>query len=63
MQSPLFTRSRPARRVGQDRREKPTPMCHLPLTGYKGHDSYAIKVCATVQKRSGCSSLTHVPGG
>ena len=26
----------------------------------KGHDSYAIKVCAIVQGRSGCSSLTYV---
>lgn len=37
-----------------------TKFVYLPLTGYKGHDSYAIKVCAIVQGRSGCSSLTYV---
>ena len=37
-----------------------TKFLYLPFTGYKGHDSYAIKVCAIVQGRSGCSSLTYV---
>ena len=37
-----------------------TKFVYLPLTGYKGHDSYAIKVCAIVQGRGGCSSLTYV---
>ena len=32
-----------------------TKYVYLPLTGYKGHDSYAIEVCAIVQGRSGCS--------
>ena len=30
----------------------------LPFKGYKGQDSYAIKICAIVQGRGGCSSLT-----
>jgi hypothetical protein len=37
-----------------------TKFLYLPFTGYKGRDSYAIKVCAIVQGRSGCSSLTYV---
>ena len=37
-----------------------TRFLYLPFTGYKGHDSYAIKICAIVQGRSGCSSLTYV---
>ena len=31
-----------------------TEFVYMPLTGYKGHDSYTIKVCAIVQERSGC---------
>jgi hypothetical protein len=33
---------------------------YLPFTGYKGPDSCAIKLCAIVQGRSGCSSLSYV---
>ena len=40
-----------------------TKFLYLPFTGYKGQDSYAIKVCAIVQGRSGCSSLTYVVDG
>jgi hypothetical protein len=38
----------------------PTKFSYLPFTEYKGEDSYALKVCAIVQGRSGCSSLTYV---
>jgi hypothetical protein len=38
----------------------PTKFLYLPFTGYQGNDSYAIKICAIVQGRSGCSSLTYV---
>ena len=37
-----------------------TAFLYLPFDGYKGPDSYAIKICAIVQGRSGCSSLTYV---
>jgi hypothetical protein len=37
-----------------------TKFLYLPFTGYRGPDSYAIKLCAVVQGRSGCSSLTYV---
>src|SRR5580765_3106319 len=37
-----------------------TAFLYLPFDGYKGPDSYAIKVCAIVQERSGCSSLTYL---
>jgi hypothetical protein len=37
-----------------------TKFLYLPFTGYKGPDSYEIKICATVQGRSGCSSLIYV---
>lgn len=37
-----------------------TKFLYLPFTGYKGEDSYAIKICAIVRGRSGCSSLTYV---
>ena len=35
-----------------------TEFLYLPFEGYKGQDSYAIKICAIVQGRAGCSSLT-----
>ncbi len=38
----------------------PTKFLYLPFTGYQGNDSYAVKICAIVQGRSGCSSLTYV---
>jgi hypothetical protein len=37
-----------------------TKFLYLPFKGYRGPDSYAIKICAIVQGRSGCSSLTYV---
>ena len=37
-----------------------TEFLYLPFDGYKGPDSYAIKICAIVQGRSGCSSLTYL---
>jgi hypothetical protein len=37
-----------------------TKFLYLPFKGYHGQDSYAIKLCATVQGRSGCSSLTYL---
>jgi len=37
-----------------------TKFLYLPLTGYKGHDSNEIKICAIVNGRSGCSSLTYI---
>jgi hypothetical protein len=37
-----------------------TAFLYLPFDGYKGPDSYAIKICAILQGRSGCSSLTYV---
>ncbi len=37
-----------------------TKFLYLPFKGYRGEDSYAIKVCAIVQGRSGCSLLTYV---
>ena len=37
-----------------------TKFLYLPFKGYKGQDSYAIKICAIVQGRGGCSSLTYV---
>jgi hypothetical protein len=37
-----------------------TKFVYIPFKGYKGPDSYAIKMCAIVQGRSGCSSLTYV---
>lgn len=37
-----------------------TEFLYLPFESYKGPDSYAIKICATVQGRSGCSSLTYL---
>ena len=37
-----------------------TSFLYLPFKDYKGPDSYAIKVCATVHGRKGCSSLTYV---
>jgi hypothetical protein len=37
-----------------------TKFLYLPFTGYKGEDSYAIKICAIVRRRIGCSSLTYV---
>ncbi len=37
-----------------------TKFLYLPFTGYKGEDSYAIKICAIVRGRIGCSSLTYV---
>jgi hypothetical protein len=36
-----------------------TAFLYLPFDGYKGPDNYAIKICATVQGRSGCSSLIY----
>jgi hypothetical protein len=38
----------------------PTKFLYLPFKGYRGEDSYAIKLCAIVQGRSGCSSLTYL---
>jgi len=32
----------------------------LPFKGYQGQDSYAIKICAIVQRCGGCSSLTYM---
>jgi hypothetical protein len=37
-----------------------TKFLYLPFRDYRGHDSYAIKICAIVQGRGGCSSLTYV---
>jgi len=37
-----------------------TNFLYIPFKDYKGPDSYAIKICATVQGRKGCSSLTYV---
>ena len=37
-----------------------TAFLYLPFDGYKGPDSYAIKICAIVQGHSGCSSLTYL---
>ena len=37
-----------------------TKFLYLPLNGYKGQDSFAIKICAIVHGRSGCSSLTYM---
>ncbi|MFI5014211.1 MAG: hypothetical protein ACHQAY_17880 [Hyphomicrobiales bacterium] len=37
-----------------------TKFLYLPFKGYRGPDSYAIKICAVVQGRSGCSSLTYI---
>jgi len=37
-----------------------TEFLYLPFEGYKGQDSYAIKICAIVQGRAGCSSLTYL---
>ena len=37
-----------------------TKFLYLPFKGYKGQDSYAIKICAIVQGRGGCSSLTYM---
>jgi hypothetical protein len=37
-----------------------TEFLYLPFKGYKGQDNYAIKICAIVQGRGGCSSLTYV---
>ncbi|SED63551.1 hypothetical protein SAMN05444161_3635 [Rhizobiales bacterium GAS191] len=41
-------------------RTGPTKFLYLPFKGYRGEDSYAIKLCAIVQGRSGCSSLTYL---
>jgi hypothetical protein len=38
----------------------PTKFLYLPFKGYRGEDSYAIRICAVVQGRSGCSLLTYV---
>src|SRR5271163_2987702 len=35
-----------------------TKFLYLPFKGYRGQDSYAIRICAIVQGRGGCSSLT-----
>ena len=37
-----------------------TEFLYVPFDGYKGQDSYAIKICAAVQGRAGCSSLTYL---
>lgn len=37
----------------------PTKFLYLPFDGYAGEDSYALKVCAIVHGRRGCSSLTY----
>ena len=37
-----------------------TKFLYLPFKDYRGQDSYAIKICAIVRGRSGCSSLTYV---
>jgi hypothetical protein len=37
-----------------------TKFTYIPFKGYHGSDSFAIKVCAIVQGRKGCSSLTYV---
>ena len=37
-----------------------TKFLYLPFKDYRGLDSYAIRICAIVQGRGGCSSLTYV---
>jgi hypothetical protein len=37
-----------------------TSFVYIPFKDYKGPDSYAIKICAIVQGRKGCSSLSYV---
>jgi hypothetical protein len=37
----------------------PTSFLYLPFNEFKGEDSYALKVCAVVKGRHGCSSLTY----
>ena len=37
-----------------------TSFTYIPFKGYHGRDSYAIKICAIVQGRKGCSSLVYV---
>lgn len=37
----------------------PTAFLYLPFDGYKGPDSYAIRLCAIVKGRRGCSLLTY----
>jgi hypothetical protein len=38
----------------------PTKFVYRPFQDYRGQDSYSLKVCANVQGRSGCSTLTYV---
>ena len=37
----------------------PTQFRYQPFAGYRGSDSYAIRLCAVVNGRRGCSSLTY----
>lgn len=37
----------------------PTSFLYRPFDNYRGHDSYAVKICAVVGGKSGCSILTY----